>query len=143
MDFTRRFPRIWPAAAALLLLATACQAPIENRGVTAVQFEDAYIPAGMQLRSDTHQSHSVEVREASYRQGHFEYTGNDPVDEVCEDLLRRMPKNGWRLVEDSGATNNRLLRFERQPYVTEYRVSRDQSTTRMVVDYRTEQPQER
>lgn len=143
MDAIRNQTFVLVVGSLALLGSGGCHAPLGDTGVTAVQFDDAYVPASMRLRTASHQSHSIEVREASYRHGHFEYTGSGSIDALAEDILRRMPESNWRLAEDSGTASSRFLRFVREPYVAEYQINRDQSITRMVVDYLTQTPEQR
>ncbi|MGE3173323.1 MAG: hypothetical protein AB7O97_11915 [Planctomycetota bacterium] len=135
-----RFPGSLLLAPVLVLLG-ACQSlepdTDADTGVSAVQFQDLVVPAGMSMIDRYHESHSRE--DAGWRYGHFEYLGAPQLDEACAHLLSRMPQHNWQLAADEATdASSRRLRFERGRYVVDYNLTRIDGVTRMVVDYRTE-----
>lgn len=120
------------------LVATACQTGSnEPSGVDSRQFQDVVVPSGFRLRDRAHESSSRE--EATWRLGHFEYSGSANVEVASAYVQGRMPLHNWNLiskevVEDDGVR----LRFERGIYSADYLISRRDGTTHMVVDYATD-----
>lgn len=106
-------------------------------GVSASQFQDMVVPAGMKLRDGAHESHSRQ--ESNWRVGHFVYEGATSVDEAIGYVRQRMPQHNWTVVEDV-TTDEQVsrLRFERGIYTAEYTFQRRDGATHMTVDYRTD-----
>lgn len=117
--------------------ACAAEQPRESDGVTASQFKDVVVPAGLRLLDDTHQSHSVAA--ASWRLGHFVYAGATPRDDAANYVRQRMPQHNWeKIVDETIDENTTRLRFVRGHYAAEYRFIRQDGRTQMVVDYQTD-----
>jgi len=121
----------------------ACAGPLPpgEDGVTAVQFQDMVVPAGLRLIDDSHQSHSIEA--ASWRHGRFVYSGTVRLADAADYVRERMPQHNWTLVEDavSGGQPDSVtttLRYQRGYYATEYTFSRAEGRTHLVVRYETD-----
>ena len=110
--------------------------PSGDLGISAVQFQDLAIPAGMKLVERFHESHSREA--AGWRYGHFEYVGQTTVPEACNYLLERMPQHRWEPTADEAVeASSRRLQFKRGAYVVDYRFERIDGETHLVIDYDT------
>lgn len=108
-------------------------------GVQAVQFKDMVVPAGLRLLDDSHQSHSVET--SGWRQGRFVYSGLVQPAEAASYVRERMPLHNWELVKDETTAVEPVtttMRFLRGYYVAEYRFTRVDGRTQLVVDYDTD-----
>lgn len=120
--------------AGLLLLGSCSGLPRGKDGVTAIQFQDMVVPAGLRLIDDAHQSHSLEA--ASWRQGRFVYSGRVQPAEAASYVRQRMPLHNWELVTDEAPKPNEAhLRYVRGYYAAEYTFSRRDGRTQLVVDY--------
>lgn len=98
-----------------------------NDGVTAIQFSDIPVPAGMKLLERFHRSDSIQV--GDYRYGNFAYSGTVPVAEVSQYLRERMPQHGWKLAERQQEKEGEVLVFRRGPYTARCQLSSDGVTT--------------
>ncbi len=119
------------------LLLMSCQSADTNAelGVTSVQFRDVRVPGG--LTKQDRDSYSQEA--ASFRKGHFVYTGQNKVEEASMFVRQQMPQHGWTLTADEAKAEEGVrLRFERGVYSVEYRFTRIDGLTQMVVDYNTD-----
>jgi len=115
----------------------AAEQPRENDGVSSSQWKDVVVPTGLRLLDDAHESHSVEA--ASWRLGHFVYSGTVSREEAASYVRQRMPQHNWELVADERVDENTTrLRFLRGHYAAEYRFIRQDGRTQMVVDYQTD-----
>lgn len=124
-----------------LLGLTGCmtQVPPDGYGVRAIQFSDVVVPAGMKLREANEESFTLEV--GSWRTGHLVYAGTAMVSVVGTQVLERMPRHAWRLMEDQVLNSQtRQLRFERGQYIAQYTIKRQETLTMMIVDYSTQAP---
>ena len=122
----------------MLLVFGGCESePQPRETVTATQFQDVVVPAGLRLIDDSHQSHSVEA--AGWRMGHFIYAGPLQRDEAISYVRQRMPQHSWELVADEvvDETTTRL-RFVRGHYSAEYKFVRMDGRVQMVVDFQTD-----
>jgi hypothetical protein len=127
------------AVTGLLLLACGCATDVNraDHGVTATQFQDMVVPAGLRLRDRAHESYSRQ--EASWRTGHFVYVGNTDIDEAMGYVRLRMPQHSWSIISDEvAADQGAKLRFERGIYTAEYTFQRHDGSTEMVVVYSTD-----
>jgi hypothetical protein len=138
--FARSLPLAQSALiAASLLLTAGCETrdPSRAHGVSAEQFKDVVVPAGLKLREGGHESYSRD--DAGWRQAHFVYSGQTPVEDAISYVRQRMPQHSWSLAGESALeTGGTKLRFERDIYSTEYTFSRTDGATLMVVDYSTD-----
>jgi hypothetical protein len=126
-------------AAMVSLVFVGCGAadPAMAHGVSAVQFPDVVVPAGLRLRESGHESYSRD--EAGWRQGHFVYTGQARPDEAVGYVKQRMPQHSWELVSEENLEDTSVvLRFRRSIYSANYSFLRIDGATRMVVDYSTD-----
>lgn len=119
----------------------ACSGPLPRGqdGVTSVQFRDMVVPDGLLLIDDSHQSHSQEA--ASWRQGRFVYSGTVKPVEAAGYVRERMPLHNWSLIKDetsNGEPVTTTLRYERGYYSAEYKFSRIDGRTQLVVEYDTD-----
>jgi len=135
-----RRPRRSPMLAALLLgglVASACQmGPGMDDGVDSLQFQDVVVPAGFRLQDKTHESYSREV--GSWRDATFIYEGNGQIEEAASYVLTRMPQHSWEKVDEQALdAGQRQIRFERGIYSADYKFTRQDGTTQMVVEYAT------
>jgi hypothetical protein len=124
---------------AALLLPGACrlQAAGYDDGVSAVQFKDVVVPAGLSLRDTAHESHSIE--EAGWRLGRFVYQGTTPIEDAVSYVRQRMPQHSWAIVGEQELDQaGRRLRFERGVYSASYTFERREGVTQMIVDYATD-----
>lgn len=119
------------------LLSGCASEPQPDETVTASQFKDVVVPAGLRLVDDAHQSHSVEA--SSWRLGHFVYAGTMRRDDAVSYVRQRMPQHNWVLAgEEAIDENTTRLLFTRGHYAAEYKFHRLEGRLRMVVDYRTD-----
>jgi len=130
----------WALLGISAVLLCSCETPPEGPsadGVSALQFSDIPVPAGLTLRDQQHNSDSAQVGE--YRYANFEYSGAIPVAEVSSYLRERMPQHSWELTgEETDAAGNERLSFQRGKYFAECRMARDKkSVTRLHVTVRT------
>ncbi len=101
---------IVPIALALLL---GCKQLPENRHQDVEQFPDVPVPLGLEL--DTSAGKSFSMLKGSYRHGKFIYKGDATVERVMAFIQRRMPMQGWILIEDqSDDLERQLLRYEKE-----------------------------
>lgn len=122
---------------AVALSSCASPDPATAYGVSAVQFQDVVVPAGMTLRDSAHESHSRV--EAAWRKAHFIYTGQPSVQAAVAYVRERMPQHNWTMVtEEQMEEGGVKIRFERGVYSAEYVLSRTEGATLMVVDYDTQ-----
>jgi hypothetical protein len=121
-----------------LLLAGGCGTTEsrEGYGVSATQFQDMIVPTGFQLRDKGHESYSRE--EVGWRQGHFVYSGADPMEAALAYVRQHMPRHSWQIVKDEALEDSVHLRFERGVYSADYTFSRREGATQMVVVYNTD-----
>lgn len=124
----------------LAVLAAGCATPPEGSptdGVSAHQFPDIPVPAGLKLRDRAHRSDSLEI--GDFRYANFEYSGGVPVAEVSAYLRERMPQHSWELTgEETDPEGNERLKFRRGRYFAECRLARDEkAVTNLHVTYRT------
>ncbi len=127
------------ALAVGVVAVSSCASPDPTTayGVSAVQFQDVVVPAGMQLRDSAHESHSRV--EASWRKAHFIYSGQTPVQSAVSYVRERMPQHNWTMVAEEQVEEAGVkIRFERGIYSAEYVFSRADGATQMVVDYDTQ-----
>ncbi len=120
------------------LLAAACRTgPDPDALVDSRQFQDVVVPAGFRLKDRAHESFSRE--EATWRQGHFVYSGLTGIDEAAAYVLQRMPQHSWQVVaEEKPEPDTWRLRCDRGIYSADYVFRRSDGTTEMVVDYATD-----
>ena len=121
-------------------LVAGCATPPEGAstdGVSALQFSDIPVPAGLKLRDRRHASDSVQV--GQYRYANYVYSGGVPVAEVSAYLRERMPQHSWELTaEETDAEGNERLSFQRGKYTADCRMARDEkAVTRLHVTVRT------
>ena len=128
----RRIQQVWALTA--LMAFAACRS-LPDDGVSAVQFSDLATPPWMTLREANHESHSVEVPEADWRMGHFEYHGRRGVEEACAYILDHLDQRDWTLELNTSEGDDRVMRFTRDVYEAVYRVRRNDGVTELVVDY--------
>ena len=94
-------------------LFVSCKQLPENRHQEVVQFADVPVPLGLEL--DTRAGKSFSMRSGSFRHGKFIYRGDATVESVVAFIQRRMPMQGWVLVEDeSDDLERQLLRYEKE-----------------------------
>ncbi len=123
-----------------LALLFGCAASGGSSATTSLQFDDMAVPDGMTLLANP--SHSYTRGE--YRNGDFEYYGGVPVPEAVSYTRDRMKLDSWSLVSDDPVAaekpvNGIELVFSKIPYTTTYKIWKDESVTRMTVQYRTNQ----
>jgi hypothetical protein len=105
--------------------------------VNSRQFQDVVVPSGFRLRDGSNQSFSRE--EATWRHGRFVYLGSEYVAEATAYVQQHMPRHSWQMVSnDAIADEGVKLRFERGIYSADYKISRQDGVTHMVVDYATD-----
>lgn len=128
------------AGLAVLALAGGCAGGPESReSVSSTQFQDVVVPSGMRLIDDVHQSYSTVA--ASWRLGHFVYSGLLRSDEAASYVRQRMPQHNWQLAAEEAVDANTVkLRFVRAQYVAEYKFIHLEGRLQMVVDYSTDYP---
>jgi|JRYL01.1.fsa_nt_gb hypothetical protein len=136
----RRARRGLLAAAALLALAAVpagCAAGGDlDTGVSAEQFQDMVVPLGFTLLDKTHQSHSRV--EGEWRMGNFHYQGQLLIADAANYIRQRMPQHNWTIESEQLDDKGGKLLFARGRYTAEYTFQRQEGTTLMVVDYRTD-----
>lgn len=136
----RRARRGLLVAAALLAIAAvpaACATGGDlDTGVSAVQFQDMVVPLGFTLLDKTHQSHSRV--EGEWRMGNFHYQGQLLVADAASYIRQRMPQHNWTLETEQLDEKGGKLLFARGRYTAEYTFLRQEGSTQMVVDYRTD-----
>jgi hypothetical protein len=94
-------------------LLVACDSTPENRHHERTQFEDIPVPMGLSLDTSTGKSFSMES--GSFRYGEFVYRGDATVEDVVAFVQRRMPVQGWVLVEDnSDPLERQRFRYEKE-----------------------------
>jgi hypothetical protein len=127
------------AVLGILAILGGCQSAANqaNHGVSATQFQDMVVPAGLRLRDNAHESYSRQ--EAGWRLGHFVYEGSTGIEEAMGYVRERMPQHNWAKVRDeSTADEVTHLRFERGVYSADYTFQRRAGLTRMTVVYNTD-----
>lgn len=130
-------PAFLASLVAIAALAACSGLPRGQDGVTAIQFRDVVVPAGLRLLDDAHQSHSVEA--ASFRQGRFVYMGTVHPADAAGYVRQRMPQHNWQLVsEENPDPNTTTLRYVRGYYAATYAFTRTDGRTQLVVDYDTD-----
>ena len=96
-----------------LSLLVGCKQLPENRHQDVVQFADVPVPLGLEL--DTRSGKSFSMQTGGFRHGKFIYKGDATVEKVVAFIQRRMPMQGWVLVEDeSDDLERQLLRYEKE-----------------------------
>ncbi|MHC5062747.1 MAG: hypothetical protein ACYTG5_02090 [Planctomycetota bacterium] len=131
-----------PALLATALLGSCAtetgEIPVADSGVSAIQFADIPVPAGMRLREGRHDSRSFQA--GDFRYGDVRYMGMVPVDAAVSYMSERMKLNRW---EQAGPIENiagkQHLRFVRYPYHTHCVIWKetDENITRMNIEVRT------
>jgi len=120
------------------VLSQSCQTGSnEPPAVDSRQFQDYVVPSGFRLKDRRHESFSREI--ASWRHGHYLYSGSDDVASAVTYVQANMGRHSWSLVgaEDVDETSKRL-QFERGIYSAEYLFQRKDGVTQMTVDYTTD-----
>lgn len=119
-------------------LSQSCQmSPNEPPGVDSQQFQDYVVPSGFRLKDRKHESFSREV--ASWRHGHYIYSGSSKVAAAASYVEANMGRHSWRLVTNEEVDEqSKRLQFERGIYTTDYLFQRDGNVTRITVDYKTD-----
>ncbi|MCA8951396.1 MAG: hypothetical protein KDE27_17950 [Planctomycetes bacterium] len=136
-SFARRGSACVVAIAIAAMTGGCSGMPHGQDGVTAVQFPDMVVPAGLHLVDRAHESHSLEA--ASWRQGRFVYSGNVRAEDAAAYVRQQMPRHNWELVLDDAVDPNAAkLRYVRGYYAAEYSFSRVEGRTQLVVDYGTD-----
>ena len=120
------------------LVPSACQTgPNGPSEVDSRQFRDVVVPAGFRLVDRRHESFSGEI--ATWRLGHYKYSGSSQVDEATAYVKLRMPHHSWQMISNEPVDDTGVrLRFERGIYSADYVFSRRDGMTEMVVDYTTD-----
>lgn len=119
-------------------LTQSCQmGPNQPTEVDSRQFQDYVVPSGFLLKDREHESYSREV--ASWRHGHYVYSGQEDVTVAASYVEANMCRHNWRLrgTEDLDGDGKRL-QFERGIYKADYEFSRNGNVTKMTVDYKTD-----
>ena len=91
-------------------LSQSCQmSPNEPPGVDSKQFQDYVVPSGFRLKDRKHESYAREV--ASWRHGHYVYSGSSKVAAAASYVEANMGRHSWRLVtnEEVDEKSKRLL----------------------------------
>ena len=119
-------------------LSQSCQmSPNEPPGVDSKQFQDYVVPSGFRLKDRKHESYAREV--ASWRHGHYIYSGSSKVAAAASYVEANMGRHSWRLVTNEEVDEkSKRLQFERGIYTTDYLFQRDGNVTRITVDYKTD-----
>ena len=119
-------------------LSQSCQmSPNEPPGVDSKQFQDYVVPSGFRLKDRKHESYAREV--ASWRHGHYVYSGSSKVAAAASYVEANMGRHSWRLVTNEEVDEkSKRLQFERGIYTTDYLFQRDGNVTRITVDYKTD-----
>lgn len=132
---SRRLPL---ASLVLGVVLAACEStPVQQDGVSSMQFQDVVVPDGMRILDTEHQSHSRQ--DSSLRQGHFVYLGSSPVADAANYVRARMPQHNWKMVADEVAADGTVrLGFVRGIYEAAYQFERRDGRTQMIVDYKTD-----
>ena len=119
-------------------LSQSCQmSPNEPPGVDSKQFHDYVVPSGFRLKDRKHESYAREV--ASWRHGHYVYSGSSKVAAAASYVEANMGRHSWRLVTNEEVDEkSKRLQFERGIYTTDYLIQRDGNVTRITVDYKTD-----
>ena len=119
-------------------LSQSCQmSPNEPPGVDSKQFQDYVVPSGFRLKDRKHESYAREV--ASWRHGHYVYSGSSKVAAAASYVEANMGRHSWRLVTNEEVDEkSKRLQFERGIYTTDYLIQRDGNVTRITVDYKTD-----
>lgn len=124
----------------LAILLAGCVGPVasveDSSGVTAVQFADVPVPAGMRLIAG-HESHSFQV--GDFRHGDFHYSGSVPRADVASYMTRRMALHGWSQVGEAPPDAGILdLKFARHPHTARCEIWQESSVTHLRIAVRTE-----
>ncbi|MGC6486233.1 MAG: hypothetical protein ACON4Z_01180 [Planctomycetota bacterium] len=127
--------------AALTLLGALMQScqmgPNVPPEVHSRQFQDYVVPSGFRLKDQEHQSYAREV--ASWRHGHYVYSGQEDVTLAASYVEANMGRHNWQLRETEDLDGNgKRLQFERGIYTADYEFSRNGNITKMTVDYKTD-----
>jgi hypothetical protein len=131
-----RRPMSAMASSLISFALVACAMEPEEQVVTAVQFQDVVVPSGLRLRDEAARSWSRE--DASWRHGHFEYTGQVDVQTAADYVRARMLQHNWTKTQDKTVADVGLsMQFEREIYQAVYTFSRSEGVTVMVVEYTT------
>jgi len=136
---TRTFHVVTRAAGGVLLaLLTGCESSggSGELGVTAAQFPDVVVPAGMKLRDRANESYSRD--DGGHRMAHLVYSGQAQVVDIEAYLRGRMPSHNWQLVSETKVEEGIVMKFERSIYSVQYSVARSDGATTMIVDYATD-----
>jgi len=110
----------------------------EDPGVSAIQFADIPVPAGMRLREGRHESHSFQA--GDFRYGDFRYMGRVPVDATVAYMSERMKLNRWSQLEPAELiAGKQYMHFARYPYHTSCVIWKEpeENLTRMNIEVRT------
>ena len=121
------------------VLSQSCQmGPNEAPEVDSKQFQDYVVPSGFRLKDRQHESYSREI--ASWRHGHYVYSGRPDVASAAAYVEANMGRHSWSLVasDDDGDETTKRLQFERGIYSADYTFERADGFTKMVVDYTTD-----
>jgi hypothetical protein len=131
------------------VFSQSCQTgPNEPPAVDSRQFQDLVVPSGFRLKDRVHESFSREV--ASWRTGHYVYSGRPDVASAAAYVEANMGRHSWSLVpsddvqpgDDQAAGDDEptktRLQFERGIYSADYVFERADGFTTMVVDYKTD-----
>ncbi len=127
--------------AALTLLGALTQScqmgPNEAPDVDSRQFQDYVVPSGFRLRDREHESYARQV--ASWRHGHYVYSGQEDLSLAASYVEANMGRHNWRLcgTEELDGDGKRL-QFARGIYTADYEFSRNGNVTKMTVDYKTD-----
>ncbi len=131
-----------PAILVSALLGACATQPGElseaDSGVSAIQFADIPVPAGMRLREGRHDSHSFQA--GDFRYGDFRYMGMVPVQAAVSYMGERMKLNRWAQSEPTEIiAGKQHMRFTRYPYQTHCVIWKepDENITRMNIEVRT------
>ncbi len=108
-----------------------------EHGVSAGQFSDIPVPAGMRLQERFHKSSSVAV--GNFRRASMVYEGSLSIEEASAYMRERMPHHSWALERrETGEKDLEELRFRRGSHVVTCSIRRKELTTTMMVNLRTE-----
>ena len=125
-------------ATVALFFLTGCAVPHPaiGDGVHVVQPKDIPVPDGFNLNQYGHQSNTLEV--GDYRYVNLVYEGDQPVIQVANYLLQRMPQHSHRLIsQENKGDGHEFLVFRRGRYTTECTVRRLEYSTRLEIRVRT------
>lgn len=108
-----------------------------EHGVSANQFSDIPVPAGMKLRERWHKSNSVAV--GDFRRADLLYEGSLTIMAASSYMRERMPQHSWALeMRETREKGREELRFRRGSHVVTCSIRREKLITTMTVNLRTE-----